>query len=93
MAFGIYDDQDMANAMAATIAEQGKIRTSVYGSFFLLKGLYDSGNGHVANALLLDDDTSEGARTWAYMLYELGATITSEAWNPMKRWRKAYREL
>ena len=82
LAFGIYDDQDMANAMAATIAEQGKIRTSVYGSFFLLKGLYDSGNGHVANALLLDDDTSEGARTWAYMLYELGATITSEAWNP-----------
>ncbi len=81
LAFGIYDDQSMADDMAATIAEQGKIRASVYGSFFLLKGLYDSGNGHVANALLLDEDTSEGAHTWAYMLYIMGATITTEAWN------------
>ena len=81
LAFKVYDDQKMANELAATIAEQGKIHTSVYGSFFLLKGLYDSGNGHVANALLLDEDISEGARTWAYMLYVQEATITAEAWN------------
>lgn len=81
LAFGIYENQAMADDMAATIAEQGEIRTSVYGAFFLLKGLYTSGNGAVANALLLNDDVSSGARTWAYMLYALGATITTEAWN------------
>ena len=81
LAFGIYEDQEMANAMAATIEEQGEIRMSVYGSFFLLKGLYDSGNGKIANKLLLNEDASEGARTWAYMLYTLGATITAEGWN------------
>ena len=81
LAFGIYDGQEMADALADTIAEQGKIMTSVYGSFFLLKGLYESRNGDIANRLLLDQDTSEGARTWAYMLYVLEATITAEAWN------------
>jgi len=81
LAFGIYDSQAMADAMAATIEEQGEIRMSVYGSFFLLKGLYDSGNGDVANKLMLNEDDSEGVRTWAYMLYTLGATITAEGWN------------
>ena len=81
LAFGIYKNQEMADAMAATIEAQGEIRMSVYGSFFLLKGLYDSGNGDVANMLLLNEDVSEGARTWAYMLYTLNATVTAEAWN------------
>jgi len=81
LAFGIYKNQDMADQMAAAIAEQGEIRMSVYGSYFLLKGLYESGNGNVANALMLDENAEEGARTWAYMMYTLGATITSEAWN------------
>lgn len=81
LAFGIYENQCMADNMADAIDAQGEIRMSVYGSFFLLKGLYDSGNGDVANKLLLNGDTSEGARTWAYMLYTLDATITSEGWN------------
>lgn len=81
LAFGIYKNQAMADAMAAAIAEQGEIRMSVYGSYFLLKGLYESGNGDVANALMLDENTEEGARTWAYMMYVMNATITTEAWN------------
>jgi hypothetical protein len=81
LAFGIYEDQDMANNMAKAVAAPGEIRMSVYGSFFLLKGLYTSGNGALANKLLLSEDASEGARTWAYMLYTMGATITTEAWN------------
>ena len=81
LAFGIYKDQTMADAMAAAIAEQGEIRMSVYGSYFLLKGLYESGNGDVANALMLDENVEEGARTWAYMMYMMDATITTEAWN------------
>jgi hypothetical protein len=81
LAYGIYDNQAMADAMAAAIAEQSEIRMSVYGSYFLLKGLYESGNGDVANALMLDENTEEGARTWAYMMYVMNATITTEAWN------------
>ncbi|MBE6621074.1 MAG: hypothetical protein E7625_06920 [Ruminococcaceae bacterium] len=81
LAFGIYEDQAMADRMAQAMTAPGKIRMSVYGAFFLFKGLYESGNGALANRLLLDEDDSEGARTWAYMLYTLGATITAEAWN------------
>ena len=85
LACGIYSDAEMASNMAAYIESQGKIRMSVYGSYFLLKGLYESNNGKVANSLLLDDDVSDGARTWAYMMYKLGATVTTEAWNPVNK--------
>ncbi len=81
LACGIYSDTTMANQLATYIKTQGKIRMSVYGAYFLLMGLYESGHGDVANLLLLDPDTSEGARTWAYMRYVMNATITTEAWN------------
>jgi hypothetical protein len=82
---GVYADQAMADTMAGALAQDGKIRMSVYGAFFLLEGLYRTGHGHVANRLLLDTDASEGARTWAYMLYTLGATVTTEAWNTVNK--------
>lgn len=78
---GVYDSQTMADTMANALNKDGKIRMSVYGAFFLLEGLYRTGHGDIANRLLLDIDTAEGARTWAYMLYTLGATVTTEAWN------------
>lgn len=78
---GVYDSDCMAGRMAAFLASQGDIRMSVYGAFFLLEGLYQAGAGEAANRLLLNDDCSEGARTWAYMLDQLNATITTEAWN------------
>lgn len=81
LACGIYTDGDMAERLAASIRAQGKIRMSVYGAYFLLMGLYDTGHGDVANGLLLDPDISRGARTWAYMRYVMNATITTEAWN------------
>ncbi len=81
LAFGIYTDHEMAGKIASFIEKQGEIKMSVYGSYFLFKGLYESGNGSVANKLLLNPDTSEGSRTYAYMLYEMNATITAEAWN------------
>lgn len=80
LACGVYDSPEMAQKLAARIREQGKIRMSVYGAYFLLKGLYESGNGDVANQFLLDGDTSPDARTWAKMIYTLGATVTTEAW-------------
>ena len=82
---GAYDSPEMADAMARAIEADGKIRMSVYGAFFLLEGLYRTGHGAVANRLMLDTDASEGARTWAYMLYTLGATVTSEAWNQINK--------
>ncbi len=78
---GIYTDAAMADRMAGTIAADGCLRASVYASFFLLDGLYRSGHGDVANRLMLDPDTSDGARTWAYMIERVGATVTTEAWN------------
>ncbi len=80
-----YDNIEMKNKMVAFLKEQGAIRMSVYGAFFLLEGLYQAGAGHYANSLLLSDDVSEGARTWAYMLDKLNATITTEAWNPVNK--------
>lgn len=79
---GVYSDSAMSRQMATFIEGQGKIKMSVYGAFFLLDGLYSSNNGYVANRLLLDEDITDGARTWAYMLKCLEATITTEAWSP-----------
>lgn len=82
---GVYDSVSMRDAMAAFLAQQGEIRMSVYGAFFLLEGLYAAGAGGAANALLLSEDCSPGARTWAYMLDKLDATITTEAWNTVNK--------
>ena len=82
---GVYDSQEMADAMAKALERDGKISMSVYGAFFLLEGLYRTGHGNIANRLLLDTDTTEGARTWAYMLYGLGATVTTEAWSTVNK--------
>lgn len=75
---GIYTEQDMADKMASFL--DSNIKMSVYGAYFLLDGLYRSGNGHIANKLLLNNDRTIGAHSWAYILYELGATIYPEAW-------------
>ena len=67
---------------------------SVYGTYFLLMGLYRTGHGSMANSLLLDGDSRPGQRTFSYMLRRsagdfpspfdglpVGATLTTEAWN------------
>ncbi len=82
---GIFTDDAMKEKLALFLKEQDAIRMSVYGAFFLLEGLYRGGGGEYANSLLLSDDVSEGARTWAYMLDKLDATITTEAWNPVNK--------
>ncbi len=87
---GIYTDAAMAAKMADFIAAQGEIRMSVFGTFFLLDGLYSSGHGDIANRLLLSEDASEGARTFAYMLRTLGATLTTEAWNEKNKNNMTY---
>ncbi len=81
LACGVYADEAMADRMAKVIEADGGFRMSVYSAFFLLDGLYRTGHGDIANRLMLDGDTAPGARTWAYMLRGLGATITTEAWS------------
>lgn len=82
---GMYTDRGMADRLAAFVAEREEICMSVYGAWFLLMGLYAADHGAVANRLLLNPDSTEGARTWAYMLHTLGATVTTEAWNPVNK--------
>lgn len=86
LAFGVYDSQEMADKLAASIKEDGTIKTSVYGSWFLLEGLYNAGAGDTAMDFLLSKDT----RSWYHMIYDLGATISAEAWDPANKPNMTY---
>ena len=97
---GVYRDSAEADVIAARLWERSlgardgsRIRMSVYGTYFLLMGLYRSGHGDMANSLLADEDDTSGHRTYAYMLRRavgeapspfdgrpIGATLTTEAW-------------
>lgn len=81
LAFGIYDSQSMSDRMASAIESDGELKMSVYGSYFLLQGLYNSNHGTLARKIMSNPDDEMGVRSWAYMMYGLEATITSEAWN------------
>lgn len=78
---GVYDSPEMAEKLAAYLDSQGEIRMSVYGSYFLLDGLYKAGNGNAAMKMM----TSTGTRSWNHMLNDLKATITTEAWDPANK--------
>ena len=54
--------------MSATIVADGTIRMSVYGSYFLLDGLYQSGSGTLARQFMSNPDTQYSSNSWAYML-------------------------
>ena len=82
LACGIYADQAMADRMSATIVVDGTIRMSVYGSYFLLDGLYQSSSGTLARQFMSNPDTQYSSNSWAYMLKKLGATMSTEAWSP-----------
>ena len=90
LAYDIYESQGMANAMAESIRKDGQVQMSVYGSFFLLQGLYESNNGTLARQIMSNPNVNEGVRSWAYMMYELDATITTEAWNPENKPNMTY---
>jgi len=54
---------------------------SVYGSQFLLDGLYAANRGQAA----LDLMNAKDGNSWGHMLYNLGATIVCEAWDPAQK--------
>ena len=81
LAYGVYSDQSMADTLADSISEDGLNQMSVYATYFLLQGLYRSNEGTLARQILSNPGTYEGSHTWANMLYSVGATTTTEAWD------------
>ena len=63
---------------------------SVYASQMLLESLYASGADDYALSLL----TGTGVRSWAHMVYDVGTTISMEAWDdsikPNQDWNHAW---
>ncbi|MEN8704663.1 MAG: family 78 glycoside hydrolase catalytic domain [Nocardioides marinisabuli] len=76
LAFGVPTD-DEAGKVADYVASRG-MACSVYCAAFLVKGLYDGGNGEAALDMLT---TGTGVRSWLNMI-DLGAGATMEAWDP-----------
>ena len=86
LAYGVYDNEEMAKKLAASIEEDGAIKTSVYGSYFVLSGLYNAGDGDTAMDFMTSDDT----RSWQHVMDDLGATIATEAWDPANKSNMTY---
>lgn len=77
LAFGIIPEGYRARIVDFT--KSRGMAASVYGAQYLLDGLYASGEGEYALSLL----ASRGPRSWGHMIYDLGATIAHEAWDPV----------
>jgi hypothetical protein len=88
LAFGIVPPERVPRVVAL-LGERG-MAPSVYGAQFLLQGLYRAEAGEQALRLL----TATGPRGWAHMLYDVGSTITLEAWDasfkPNLDWNHAW---
>ncbi len=74
---GIVDDASMAASIAKNIDARG-LKTSVYGSFFVLAGLYRAEAGLEAYKIM----TANQIRSWKHVINDLGATMATEAWDP-----------
>jgi alpha-L-rhamnosidase len=88
LAFGLVPEADVSR-VAAFVAGRG-MACSVYGSQYLLDGLFDAGKDREAVALL----TATGDRGWLHMSRDVGSTITLEAWDvaykPNLDWNHAW---
>jgi len=67
-----------------------RMACSVYASQMLLESLYTAGEDAYALSLL----TGTGMRSWAHMIYDVGTTISMEAWDdsikPNQDWNHAW---
>lgn len=75
LAFGVPETSD-SSKVATYVGSRG-MACSVYCAGFLIKGLYEGGNGQAA----LDLMTATGTKSWMNMI-NLGAGATMEAWDP-----------
>ncbi|PKH44294.1 Alpha-L-rhamnosidase N-terminal domain-containing protein [Nocardioides alpinus] len=83
LAFGVPEDDQVARV--AEFVDSRGMACSVYCAAFLVKGLYDGGNGQAA----LDALTDEGTSSWMNMI-RLGAGSTMEAWDPSQKSNLTY---
>jgi len=77
-------------SVAAFVKSRGMV-CSVYGSQYLLDALYEADEGDYALKLMTDRTTD---RSWPHMVYDVGTTITLEAWDnkykPNQDWNHAW---
>lgn len=85
LAYGIYDSQEMADKMCSAIESDGEVKMSLYGTYFLLRGLYETNHGELARKIISNPDDELGTKSWAYMMYGQSATITTEYWNDIQK--------
>lgn len=88
LAFGVVPPEYI-NSVVSFIKSRG-MACSVYGAQYLLEGLYRVGEEYFASELL----TSKEERSWAHMIYDVGTTMTLEAWDdrfkPNQDWNHAW---
>ncbi|MGE5295780.1 MAG: alpha-L-rhamnosidase, partial [Solirubrobacterales bacterium] len=76
LAFGLVP-QEYVRSVADFVRSRGMV-CSVYGSQYLLEALYEAGEGDFALKLMADRSSD---RSWPHMVYDVGTTITLEAWD------------
>ena len=89
LAFGLVPPEHVSSVVEF-IKNRGMV-CSVYGSQYLLEALYAGGADDYA-LQLMTDRTSD--RSWPHMIYDVGTTITLEAWDnkykPNQDWNHAW---
>ncbi|OHB66443.1 MAG: hypothetical protein A2Y77_03870 [Planctomycetes bacterium RBG_13_62_9] len=89
LAFGLAPDESVSR-VADFLKSRGMV-CSVYGAQYLLEALYEAGEDEFA-LQLMTDRTSD--RSWPHMIYNVGTTITTEAWDnkykPNQDWNHAW---
>lgn len=89
LAMGLVPDQYVPS-VARFIKSRGMV-CSVYGSQYMLEALYEGGEGDYALKLMTDCSSD---RSWPHMIYNVGTTITLEAWDnkykPNQDWNHAW---
>ncbi len=89
LAFGLVPPEYIPS-VAEFIKSRGMV-CSVYGAQYLLEALYEAGEDDYALNLMIDRDTD---RSWPHMIYDVGTTITMEAWDakykPNLDWNHAW---
>ena len=88
LAFGLVPEPNVPKVVA--FVKSRGMACSVYGSQYLLEALYQAGEAEHALKLL----TATDDRSWAHMIYDVGTTITLEAWDrkykPNLDWNHAW---
>jgi hypothetical protein len=89
LAFGLVPPE-YVDSVTRFIKSRGMV-CSVYGSQYLLEALYAAGADDYALHLMTDRDSD---RSWPHMIYDVGTTITLEAWDnkykPNQDWNHAW---